>query len=161
MLRRLTISFVSCAFVSAGLEAQDAQVAPKAPPVSTLAGVYSEVQAARGEIVYKATCLECHVPEDYTDEAFKSKFVGGTVFDMWDLIRSSMPQNNPGSLSNTEYTDVVAYLFKLNGLPAREADMPSAADSLKTIKVEAKTPAHHFTLTTPGVRRVHGSSRIR
>lgn len=154
MQLRFVLAFLAVA--SAPLAAQDTTKAG----LTTLAGVYSEAQAARGEIVFKATCLECHVPSDYTDDAFKSKFVGGTVFDMWELIRSSMPQNNPGSLSNAEYTDVVAYLFKLNGLPTREADMPSTADSLKAIKVEAKPPVRLLTRITPGVRS-HGSSRIR
>jgi mono/diheme cytochrome c family protein len=149
---------VAGGFLSTEAHAQDE---PKPAARSTKDGVYSEAQAARGETVYKASCLECHVPADYTDEAFKSKFVGGSAFDMYDLIKSSMPQNNPGSLSNTQYADVVAYLFKLNGLPTGKDDLPVAADSLKAIKVEAKAPSLFLTLTTPGVRRIHGSSRIR
>lgn len=125
-----------CAAAPRGAAAQDSTKAPAGK--STLAGVFSEAQATRGEAVYKATCIECHVPTDYQGEAFKSKFVGGTVFDMWDLIRSSMPQNNPGSLPDDQYTDVVAYLFKLNDLPSGAKDMPSQKDSLKAIKVEAK-----------------------
>jgi mono/diheme cytochrome c family protein len=146
-----------CGLTSATLAAQDSTKAG----LSTKDGVYSEAQAGRGETVFKATCLECHVPSDYTDDAFKAKFVGGTAFDMFDLIRSSMPQNNPGSLSNAQYADLVAYLFKLNGLPARKDDMPALPESLKVIKVEAKAPSNLLTLTTTGVRRTHGSSRIR
>jgi mono/diheme cytochrome c family protein len=141
---------------------------PVTPPAagSTLAGVYSEAQATRGETVYKSTCLECHVPGDYTGDAFKSKFVGGTAFDMWELIRSTMPQNNPSSLTNEQYTDVVAYLFKLNELPTRSADLPANKDSLKAIKVEAKPPTQSSSpaSTTPrssGVSKTHGPSKIR
>lgn len=126
--------------------------------LSTLSGVYSEAQAGRGEAVYRKTCLECHVPEDYKGEAFRSKFVGGTVYDMWEQIRSSMPQDNPGSLTNEQYTDVVAYLFKLNELPTRATDLPAVVDSLKAIKVEAKPPAPFHRLQSP-IR--HGSSHIR
>lgn len=125
---------------------------------STLAGVYSAAQATRGEAVFRKSCLECHVPTDYSGEAFQSKFVGGTAFDMFEQIRSSMPQNDPGSLTKEQYTDLVAYLFRLNDLPTRAADMPAVPDSLKAIKVEAKPPGSPQTL---GVAIRHGSSRIR
>ena len=125
---------------------------------STLAGVYSEKQATRGEAVYQKFCLECHVPTDYSGDAFQSKFVGGTAFDMFEQIRSSMPQSDPGSLTKEQYTDLVAYLFSLNELPTRTADMPAVPDSLKAIKVEAKPPGSH---QTHGAATRHGSSRIR
>jgi mono/diheme cytochrome c family protein len=143
------------AFASASLAAQDSTKAGR----STKDGVYSEAQAVRGEAIFKAACVECHVPDDYIGDTFKAKFVGGTAFDMYDLIKSSMPQNNPGSLSNTEYADVVSYLFKLNGLPTRDADLPAVPESLKAIKVEQKAPSSSTLL--PGVLRTHGSSRIR
>ncbi|MEA3246614.1 MAG: cytochrome c [Gemmatimonadota bacterium] len=136
---------------------------PAAPatagPLSTVAGVYSAAQAARGETVFTNVCLSCHVPTDYQGDAFQSKFVGGTAFDMYENIRSSMPQDNPGSLTNEQYTDLVAYLFKLNGLPTRDKDMPAVVDSLKAIRVDApKAPPatfrHHLGLH-------HGSTHIR
>jgi mono/diheme cytochrome c family protein len=150
-VRTAVTILIGATLAARALQAQGSPpvVPPAAPTGSTLAGVYSEAQAARGETVYKTTCLECHVPSDYTGDAFKSKFVGGTVFDMWEQIRATMPQNNPSSLSNEKYTDVVAYLFKLNALPTRAADLPSNKDSLKAIKVEAKPEGFN------------GSSRIR
>lgn len=126
--------------------------------LSTLAGVYSEAQAARGDAVFRKSCLECHVPEDYKGEAFVSKFVGGTAYDMFEQIRSSMPQDNPGSLTNEQYTDLVAFLFKLNALPTRATDLPAVVDSLKAIKVEAKPPATFHRLDS---RIRHGSTHIR
>lgn len=152
---------------AAKLAAQTAPPSPAGSAGSTLAGVYSSTQAERGEAVYKASCLECHVPSDYTGDAFTAKFVGGTAYDMFEAIRSSMPQNNPGSLSNQQYTDLVAYLFKLNGLPTREMEMSIDKDSLKAIKVEAKPPAlgsvrtPRTQRTTHGVRIANGPSHIR
>jgi mono/diheme cytochrome c family protein len=168
---RLAATILTGATLAArALQAQGSPPAasPVPPAGSTLAGVYSEAQAGRGETVYKTNCLECHVPTDYQGDAFKSKFVGGTALDMWEQIRSTMPQNNPGSLTNEQYTDLVAYLFKLNALPTRNADMPANKDSLKAIKVEAKpeglsTLLGSFMKTTrsKGAANPHGSSRIR
>jgi mono/diheme cytochrome c family protein len=121
--------------------------------------VYTDAQATRGEGTFNATCLSCHVPSDYTGDSFQSKFVGGTVFDMFDDIRQSMPQDNPGSLTNEQYTDLVAYLFKLNGLPTRDRELPAVIDSLKAIKVEAKPPQSHLRHAT-GMHH-YGSTRIR
>ena len=134
--------------------------APAAPagPVTTLAGVYSAAQARRGDAVFQKSCLECHVPTDYTGDSFRSKFVGGTAYDMYEQIRSSMPQSDPGSLTSQQYTDLVAFLFSLNGLPTRSADLPPVVDSLKAIKVQAKAPQIH---STHGARIHHGSSHIR
>lgn len=137
-----------------------APAAPAAPagPASTLAGVYSAAQARRGQEIFQKSCLECHVPSDYTGDAFQSKFAGGTVYDMYEQIRSSMPQEDPGSLTSQQYTDLVAFLFSLNGLPTRSADLPPVVDSLKAIKVQAKPPLVHSQY---GARTHHGSSHIR
>ncbi|HVZ48437.1 MAG TPA: cytochrome c [Gemmatimonadaceae bacterium] len=134
-------------------------VAGQGGALSTLAGVYTDAQATRGESTFNGTCLSCHVPSDYTGDSFQSKFVGGTVFDMFDDIRQSMPQDNPGSLTNEQYTDLVAYLFKLNGLPTRDRELPAVIDSLKAIKVEAKPPQSHLRHAT-GMHH-YGSTRIR
>ena len=131
---------------------------PAAAAPSTLAGVYTDAQADRGEGVFKKSCLECHVPADYQGDAFKSKFVGGSVFDMFEDIRTSMPQSDPGSLPKQQYADLLAYLFKLNGLPSGKAELGIEPDSLKKIKVEAKAPFLHTQLTH-GIR--HGSPHLR
>lgn len=131
---------------------------PPAAGSSTLAGVYTDVQADRGEAVFKKSCLECHVASDYQGDAFKSKFVGGTVFDMFEEIRTSMPQSDPGSLPKQQYADLLAYLFKLNGLPTGKDEIGIEADGLKKIKVEAKPQLSHTTLQH-GIR--HGSPHIR
>jgi len=135
-----------------------APMAAPAGPTTTLTGVYSAAQARRGQEVYQKSCLECHVPTDYTGDAFQSKFVGGTAYDMYEQIRSSMPQEDPGSLTSQQYTDLVAFLFSLNGLPTRSADLPPVADSLKAVKVQAKPPFIHSKY---GARIHHGSSHIR
>ena len=154
----LVIGFASSAAAQGGAP-PGSSAAPAAG--STLAGVYTEVQAGRGESVFKASCLECHVPSDYEGDAFKAKFVGGTAFDMFEQIRTSMPQSDPGSLSRQQYADLVAYLFQLNALPAGKNELATEADALKAIKVEAKNPqASQATKSTRmGLR--HGPPHIR
>lgn len=130
------------------------------PRLSTVSGVYSEAQAKRGEAIFNATCSACHVASDYSGDAFRSHFVGGTAFDMYNTIRSSMPQDSPGSLTDAQYADVVAFMLKLNGLPSRSRDLPAVDDSLKLITVEAKSPQAQHLQHRFG-RYYHGSPRVR
>jgi hypothetical protein len=57
-----------------------------------------------------------------------------------EQIRTSMPQDSPGSLSPREYADIVAYLLKLNKLPAGPNDLPSEAEKLKQLMIRVPGP---------------------
>jgi len=101
---------------------------------SVQSGVYTQEQAERGAAVFEKTCLSCHQPGEFGDGAYMDGWSGQTAHDMIELIRATMPQDNPGSLKRKEYVDVVAYLFRLNGLPAGDAEMD--VNSLKQIRIE-------------------------
>ena len=142
-LRRLIGRAASAVLVSAALPAaapaQDSTTAkPAGPTVSTLSGVYTEKQAGRGQVSYEKICVACHATTDYTGDVFRSKYVGGTAFDLFELIRTTMPEDAPGSLTNEQYADLVAYLFKLNDLPPGNTDLPTDKAALKQIKIVAK-----------------------
>jgi len=98
------------------------------------AGAYTEAQAALGENVYKALCSACHVPSDQSGEQFKMNWFGRTVFDYFTTLRKTMPDDNPGGLSDDEYTRVTAYILKLNGFPAG-TDSLAADSTMKGIKI--------------------------
>jgi hypothetical protein len=61
-----------------------------------------------------------------------------TAFDLFELIRTTMPIDNPGRLSREQYVDIVAYLFKLNRLPVGDRPLPADDEGLKQIRIEAK-----------------------
>jgi hypothetical protein len=48
------------------------------------------------------------------------------VYDLYALVRSTMPLDNPGGMKDGEYLDVVAYLLQAN---KQQTDRP---DSLKS-----------------------------
>jgi len=85
---------------------------------------YSEDQATRGEEVFRKVCVECHTRKDMTNADFRVKWNGRTVFDLFERIRSTMPESNPGGLARTQYLDVTTYLAKINGIPAGATDLP-------------------------------------
>jgi len=114
------------------------------------AGAYTEAQAALGETVFRATCSACHVPSDHTGEQFKLNWFGRTVFDYFRTLRKTMPDDNPGGLSDDEYTRVVAYILKLNGYPAGADSLSADSTAMMRIKIG---PASADTTKPPGHRR--------
>lgn len=98
----------------------------------TPTGVYSDQQAVVGEAWFRGYCLECHGPADMSNDVFKSKWHGRTAFDLFERLRTSMPDGAAGSLPRQTYADIVAYFLKLNGRPAGPSPLP--ADSLVLVR---------------------------
>jgi S-disulfanyl-L-cysteine oxidoreductase SoxD len=119
----------STAILAVALEAQ-------APTISVKAGVYSAAQAARGQALYRSKCASCHAPNRFTDDFFYQSFAGKPLWDMFDVISDSMPEDNPGSLKKEEYADVIAYLLQLNRFPTGASDLPADKDALSAILME-------------------------
>src|SRR5712691_899550 len=100
-------------------------------------GVYSDDQAKRGQTVYSATCSNCHldnlrgdsVSPSLVGNAFISDWENKSVRALYSRIISTMPQDNPGTLSEATVLDVVAYLFKANGFPSGEKSLERAREA--------------------------------
>jgi hypothetical protein len=122
---------------SAMAGAQDSTAAAERPVTG---GVFTEAQAVRGEGTYRTSCQSCHAKSEYTGDKFKVAWVSKTAFDVFDVIRSQMPEDNPGSLERQEYIDVVAYIFSLNAYPAGTAELPSDDDGLKKVRIDNPPP---------------------
>src|SRR4029453_4742693 len=58
-----------------------------------------------------------------------------TVDELFQRIRTTMPQDSPSSLSAQTYVDIVAYILESNKFPAGKEDLKRDADVLKAIKI--------------------------
>ncbi|MBY0494439.1 MAG: cytochrome c [Cyanobacteria bacterium] len=103
---------------------------------SVKAGVYAAAQAGRGQTLFNSKCASCHAPNRFTDDFFYQSFAGKPLWEMFDVISDSMPEDNPGSLKKEEYADVIAYLLQLNKFPAGDTDLPTDKDALSAILME-------------------------
>jgi len=112
-----------------------AQSAPGDSVRSTATGVYSEAQAARGQETFAGICTGCHVPASHTGPTFTSSWGNRLVSELFLYLLESMPKTDPGSLSPRQYADVVAYLLKLNGMPAGRTDLSADPAVLKAITI--------------------------
>lgn len=106
--------------VAVALGAGGTAVAAQAAPATTseTALTYTEAQASRGGQWYAAACESCHPTRDMSSPDFKARWSGMRALDLYAIISTQMPQNEPGSLTRRTYADIVAYLMQLNGVPA-------------------------------------------
>ncbi len=104
--------------------------------------LYTDEQATAGAAVFGRVCVECHEKKDVTSADFRAKWTGRPILDLYELIRTTMPDSNPGALSRDEYAETLAYILKLNGLPAgATAVMPdSTAMRSATLEFPPATP---------------------
>lgn len=109
-------------------------------------GVYTREQATRGALT-SGLCTQCHGDSFQGDPAppltgadFLAKWDGRSVGDLFELIRQTMPDDDPGSLTGQQYADLLAYIFSLNKFPAGTTELASSAEPLKQIRFTAEKP---------------------
>jgi len=114
-----------------------AQLNDTVPPKTTvLDSVFTVEQVQRGIKIYELHCAECHMPEQFTMDIFINTWNGRYLFEIYELIRTTMPYENPGRLSKKEVADVLAYILSLNDLQAGKSDLPTNSTKLKQIRIE-------------------------
>jgi len=110
-------------------------------------GVYSEAQAARGKAAYDAQCAFCHQSDlrgqgfapGLIEDAFASRWQDGNLGDLFAIVKGTMPQDKPASLTDDQYAAIVAYLLQANRYPAGAQDLRPDPAVLK--EVVFKRPA--------------------
>lgn len=105
---------------------------------SVLDGVFSTTQASRGRATFSSVCAECHTSGQFRGASFQASWAGRSVASFFELLRTTMPNDDPGRLTRDEYAAVIAYLLQLNGYPAGERSLPVDAAALARIRFEAR-----------------------
>src|SRR5258708_23882850 len=99
-------------------------------------GPFTGEQAASGRAIYQSTCSTCHLPDmKGTFEApplaganFMNMWRNRPMSDLFSRIKNSMPITNPGSLSDQDAANLVAYILQANGAMAAEATLTHRAN---------------------------------
>ena len=111
-------------------------------------GVYSEEQAARGEKVYAERCSKCHgdtlggqeAAPALTGATFYSNWEGETLEALSDRVRTTMPQDKPGSLTRAQNADLLAYMLRVGGYPAGPMALDGQAGAMTTVAIRMYKP---------------------
>ena len=104
---------------------------------STKDRIYTSAQAAEGRDIYDGRCKSCHTAISHTGPPFRANWDKRPLSDLWDYILEKMPKDAPGTLDPDEYTKVLAYILRMNGMPAGQDDLSSDKKLLKTIRIDA------------------------
>jgi mono/diheme cytochrome c family protein len=131
-----SILFVSGALFAAALTTAGAS--GQAPAKTTNSGVYTAAQAERGKAIFEAKCTACHDTARFTGDVFLDAWVGKPLKDVFDVASGTMPEDNPGSLPQQEYGDILAFFLRLNEFPAGEAELKGEASAMAAITIEKK-----------------------
>ena len=113
-------------------------------------GVFTDVQAERGRAVYAGACGLCHgrrlngAPDDpdmrSTPPLVRARFLrtwaGRSLATLFEYTRATMPEDNPGSLTDEEYVDVIAYMLSVGGMSEGEAELRPDLGRLARVVIE-------------------------
>jgi mono/diheme cytochrome c family protein len=104
--------------------------------------VYTSEQAARGEKLYADNCAMCHgeglagveMAPALAGDMFNQNWEGVALSDLLERMRTSMPQNKPGSLSRAQNADILAHMLRVGGFPVGDAPLDGQPGALASIK---------------------------
>ena len=104
-------------------------------------GIFTAEQAAQGRDLYLGLCQSCHTAISHTGAPFKEHWVGKPLSDLMTYILTLMPKSAPGTLEPDDAAMLLAYILKLNGMPAGSTTLSAEIPQLRQIKIELKTAA--------------------
>lgn len=148
-IARLLLALIStAAFVRV-----TAQEATPSPTRTVWDGVYNTTQAARGRAEYESNCASCHNGGEgpsLVGDTFMRSWFEDSLNDVLTKMRTAMPENAPGSLSDTAYLDILAFILESNGFPAGARELLPQSAQLAGVLVVGKEgpggPVPNFSL---------------
>src|ERR1700684_3647044 len=116
------------------------------PTRSVWDGVFTAEQADPGRPLYNQHCSSCHADTLMGGEMspplvggeFLSNWNGLTLGELFERIRTTMPQNKAGKLSREVNADITAYILSVNKFPAGKAELPHTVEFLKQIRIDSE-----------------------
>ena len=111
-------------------------------------GVYTDEQAARGEMLYAERCAKCHgdtlggqeSAPALTGTTFYSNWEGEMLEPLFDRLRTTMPQDKPGSLSRSQNADILAHMLKAGGYPPGSTPLNGQAGAMASTTIRMYKP---------------------
>ena len=118
---------------------------PAQADTSANQGYYTRSQADAGKDVFQKVCAICHgnrlqggAGPALAGKQFLSvsQFQEVTAAYFYHFMSTHMPLTNPGSLSQTQYLNIMAYFLESNGYAAGSHPLTANDEELKAIKIE-------------------------
>jgi mono/diheme cytochrome c family protein len=110
--------------------------------------VYTEAQANRGQAIYKEQCATCHgdtlggrLGPPLTGIDFLADWDTEPLSELFNKIKNTMPQGDPGKLTAQQTADLVAHILQAGKFPAGRAELRADETALKQITWPGGNPA--------------------
>jgi quinoprotein glucose dehydrogenase len=115
-------------------------------------GVYTEKQAVRGKEEYAKSCASCHAPDlrggsstgEEAPPLAGDEFVKGwerfTLGDLFERIKTTMPDDAPGTLSDQQTADILAFMLATSKFPSGPSELSSDKGALSTVTLSSPMP---------------------
>ena len=131
---------------------------------------FSADQAARGAELYQQNCAACHLANltgsfeapNLADTGFRSNWANRRIDEFVDMLQRTMPPQAPGSLDQSQYLDISAFLLEANNISASATALSLSAGSVLFLDnkagaarvLERRTPVPGLagTVPSPGTR---------
>ncbi len=134
------------ALITLTLTATIAAAQQAVSPSIAQAGIYSAAQAKRGASLYQKHCSSCHGTESSGSEGapplrgadFDMNWNGTKLTDLFDRIKTTMPQTAPGSLTDEQYADVLAFILSMNDVAVGSNDLAPRPEVLGGLTYKAR-----------------------
>jgi len=102
---------------------------------------YTAAQAGRGEAAYIEHCESCHgrslddgpFAPPLKGVEFRQKWAGRSMEELFTLASTKMPPARPGTLGDSTYAALLAYIVQENGIAPSPRELSVEADALKAI----------------------------
>lgn len=107
-----------------------------ADPRTVNDGVYTKEQAKVGEALYAEHCLLCHDKKYF--RPILQRWQGQPISVMFIVMSTSMPESNPGFLSEKENVDILAYILSLSRYAPGDTELDYRDGALNDLVVEAR-----------------------
>jgi len=145
MFGRLPVSVLTLMSVLALVGGTSRETAAaQAGDAKTPSGVYTGAQAERGKVRFLTSCGNCH-GVDLKGAAERAPALAGDPFmknwetrnlnSLFTKIKTDMPRNQPGSLRDDIYLDIVAFILQANAFPEGTTELKAAVlDGVQILK---------------------------
>ena len=129
-------------------------VSAQTPGVKIWDGVYSAAQAKRGEAAYTSYCVRCHGADlmgggrqgrQLKGDPFWQTWQANSLQSLFAKIQGSMPRDDPSSLPDAVYVDVIAFILDSNALPSGAAELRADRALLDGIRIEQRGASGEVT----------------
>lgn len=107
-----------------------------ADPRTVNDGVFTKDQAKIGEQLYSQHCMLCH-DKKYFRPVLK-RWAGQPLGIIFAIMSTSMPESNPGFLSEKEYVDILAYILSLSRYAAGDSELDYNNGALNDVTIEPR-----------------------